>query len=53
MTFQYIDGHVEQITGHDIKELLERARELFEREKGVIQNFEIEPEYPARWPDFS
>ncbi len=53
VTFTFIDGKVDQITGKNLLELIDQARKLFDKDQGVILNFEVEPEYPAEWPDFS
>jgi hypothetical protein len=53
VTFTYLDGHIDQITGKNLIELIEQARKLFDKDQGTIINFEVEPEYPAEWPSFN
>ncbi len=48
--FTYTNGVVEEVQGYDIAELLDHAREVFNKNPtGTLQDFDVQTVYPDDW----
>ncbi len=48
--FRYFDDSVERVEGEDLSKLMEQARALFDRNHGLIVDFDVQVKAPEDWP---